>query len=153
MEIGSVTSLITSSLGLLLALLGGFRYITAQDDSLRREIEAAKKEAALLVEKAAESEAKQRHSASNAAQIFLSKIELELRTLQREAVRHEQMQALEQRLNGALSKIEMKVDRMAEGMGEIIAIRTKLDAVLVAMSRINDKLDDDDGVRRNTRVA
>lgn len=153
MEFGSVTSLITTSLALLLALLAGFRYITAQDDGLRREIDAAKKEAALLVEKAAESEAKQRHSSSNAIQVFLGKLESDLRTLQREAVRHEQMQALESRLNGGLNKIEMKVDRMAEGMTEIVAIRTKLDAVLVAMSRVSDRFDDEGGVRRNTRVT
>lgn len=153
MEIGSITSLVSVSLACLIAFLGGFRYVTAQAEALRREIAAAQKEAALLVDKAAESEAKQRHAGANAAQVFLAKLENELRTLQREAVRHEQMQALEQRLNGALGKIEMKVDRMAEGMTEIVAIRTKLDAVLVAMSRINDKLDDEDGVRRNSRVA
>lgn len=153
MEIGSVTSLVSASLAVLVAFFGGFRFVVAQGDALRREIAAAQREAALQVEKLSESEAKQRHTANNNTQALLSKLEIDIRTLQREAVRHEQMQALENRLNGALSKIEIKVDRLSESLSEIVAIKAQMTTVLATLSRISDRLDEDGGVRRNTRVT
>lgn len=153
MEFGSFTSLLSVSLAALIAFVGGFRYVTAQAEALRREILSAQENARLLVDKASESEAKQRHAAANTMQLLIAKVETELRTLQREAVRHEQMNALEARLNTSLSKIEGKVDRLAESVQEIIAIRTKLDSVLSTMTRISDRLDEAGGVQKNTRVV
>lgn len=153
MEFGSFTSLLSVSLAALIAFVGGFRYMTAQADALRREIASAQDQARLLVEKAAESEAKQRHAAANTIQLMLAKTESELRVLQREAVRHEQMDALEARLNSSLNKIEGKVDRLGDSVQEIIAIRTKLDSVLTTMARISDRLDEQNGVQKNTRVV
>jgi phosphoketolase len=153
MDIGNVASLISVSLAVLLAFFGGFRFIVAQGEALRREIGSVSKEAALLVDKLAESEAKQRHSANNYIQTLLAKLELEFRQLQREAVRLEQMQAVEQRLNGALGKIEVKVDRLSDSLAVIEAMKAQMQTILSTMSRISDRLDEDSGVRRNTRVT
>lgn len=152
MEFGSVTSLGSLVLAALVTFLGGFRYVSAQNESLRREIMSAQDQARLLIEKASESESKQRHTMASSLQLMLAKQEGELRDLQRTTVRHEQMDALEIRLNVSLSKLEIKVDRLGEQMQEIIAIRTKLEAVLNMMSRINDRLDEDNGTRKNTRL-
>jgi hypothetical protein len=164
MEIGSVTSLVMVCISILSAFWAGFRFVSngdeairreigIQSDTLRREIASVQKEAALLIDKVGESEAKQRHATANNMQAVTAKLEMELRQLQREAVRLEQMQAVENRLNGALGKIEIKVDRLAESLTEIAAIKTQMAAVLTAMTRISDRLDEDNGVRRNTRVT
>lgn len=153
MEIGSLTSIISVGLGFVLAILGGFRYVSAQVESIRREIAAVEKTAQLFAEKVAEGEAKQRHSANNQAQMFIAKIEADLRTLQREAVRQDQMDALEARLSSALTKIEVKVDKLAETASEITAIKTVLTVVNNRLERISDRLDEAGGVSKNTRNA
>ena len=152
MEIGSLTSVVSVGMGFVIAILGGFRYVTAQIESVRREITAVEKTAQLFAEKVAETEAKQRHTAANSAQMYLAKLEGELRTLQREAVRQEQMDALEQRLSNALTKIEVKVDKLAETASEITAIKTVLTVVNSRLERISDRLDEDRGVAKNTRA-
>lgn len=153
MEVGSITSLVSVSLGLLLAILGGFRYVTAQVESLRREITAVEKQAQLYADKIGEAESRQRHSANNTSQILIAKLENEVRTLSREAVRQEQMDALEQRLSSALAKIEVKVDRLAETSSEIVAIKAVLTTVNARLERISDRLDEQHGVAKNTRIA
>lgn len=152
MEIGSVTSIVSVSLALLVTLFGVFRYITAQVDSIRREIDTAEKNSQLQAEKVGEAEARQRHQANNNMQVILTKLEQDIRTLQREAVRHEQLAALENRLQGALSKIEVKVDKLSETAGEIVAIRSQLVAVNSRLERISDRLDENHGVAKNTRT-
>lgn len=151
-EVGNLASIASVSLAFLLAIVGGFRYVTAQVDSLRREIAAVEKNAQLFAEKAAETESKQRHSANNATQVFIAKIEGDIRTLQRETVRQEQMDALETRLSSALAKIEVKVDKLAETAAEIVAIRTHLVSVNSRLERISDRLDEQHGVMKNTRA-
>lgn len=162
MEIGSLASVVSAFLGFLATLWTVYRYISNSDDALRRdmsvqtdtlrrEIAAANKEAVLLIDKMAESEAKQRHAMANQTQATLIKLETDLRTLQREAVRTEQMQAVENRLNGALGKIEVKVDRLSDSLAVIEAMKTQMQTILATMSRISDRLDEDNGIRRNTR--
>jgi vacuolar-type H+-ATPase subunit D/Vma8 len=142
MEIGSVSSIISVTLAILVTLFGTFRYITAQVDSLRREIDTAEKNAQLQAEKVGEAEARQRHQANNTMQILTTKMEQDIRTIQREAVRHEQLSSLENRLQGGLAKIEVKVDKLAENAAEIIAIRAQLAGVGTRVERINDRLDE-----------
>jgi hypothetical protein len=151
-EVGNLASIASVSLAFLLAIVGGFRYVTAQVDSLRREILAVEKNAQLFAEKSAETEARQRHSATNSMQVFLTKMESEVRTLQREAVRQDQMDALENRLSSALSKIEIKVDKLSENAAEIVAIKTVLTVVNSRLERISDRLDEAGGVNKNTRT-
>jgi hypothetical protein len=69
-------------------------------------------------------------------------MEQDIRTIQREAVRHEQLSSLENRLQGGLAKIEVKVDKLAENAAEIIAIRAQLAGVGTRVERINDRLDE-----------
>lgn len=151
MELGSITSLVSVTLAMLLALLGGFRYVTAQVESLRREITGVEKSALLMSEKAGEAEARQRHQANNSMQIIITKLEQDIRTLQREAVRHEQLASLETRLQGGLNKIETKVDKLAESATEIVSIRTQLTIVNGRLERISDRLDESHGITKNTR--
>lgn len=151
-EVGNLASIASVSLAFLLAIIGGFRYITAQVESIRREITAVEKNAQLFAEKAAETESKQRHNANNAVQVFIAKIESDIRTLQRETVRQEQMDALENRLSNALAKIEIKVDKLAETAAEIVAIRTQLVTVNNRLERISDRLDEQHGIAKNTRA-
>lgn len=151
MELGSVTSIVSVALAILIALAGIFRYITAQVDSIRREIDTAEKNSQLQSEKVGEAEARQRHQANNSMQVVVSKLELDIRTLQREAVRHEQLAALESRIQGALTKIETKVDKLAETAAEIVAIRTQLTIVNSRLERISDRLDEQHGIAKNTR--
>jgi chromosome segregation ATPase len=153
MELGSVASIVSVSLALLVSLAGIFRYITAQVDSLRREIDIAEKNSQLQSEKVGEGEARQRHQANNSLQVILAKLEQDIRTLQREAVRHEQLAALENRIQGALNKIEVKVDKLAETAAEIVAIRSQLTTVNSRLERISDRLDEQHGVAKNTRIA
>lgn len=152
MEFGNVTSLASVTLATLVAFLGAFRYITAQSEALRREIAAVEKTAQLMADKASEAEARQRHTANNNIQVLIGKLEADIRTLQRETVRQEQMDALESRLQGVLNKIEIKVDKLAETANEIVAIRTTLSIVNGRLERISDRLDEQHGVAKNTRV-
>lgn len=152
MDIGNLTSLGGLTITTIGALFGIFRYMTAQAEGLRREINAVQDNTRLLIEKSAEAESKLRHSLAAQMTIEYSKQEIQLRDLQRTTVRHEQMDAVEIRLNASLGKIETKVDRMAEQLTEIIAIKSKLDIVMQTMTRINDRFDEENGIRKNTRV-
>lgn len=152
MEVGSLTSLGGLVITTVASLFGIFRYMSAQTENLRREIATTNETARLLIEKASEAEAKQRHALANTISTEAAKQEMQLRDLQRTTVRHEQMDAVEVRLNASLNKIEGKVDRMGEQLTEIISLRTKLDSVLGTLTRISDRLDEDNGVRKNTRV-
>lgn len=152
MEVGSVTSLVSVTLAMLIALLGGFRYITAMAEALRREITAVKESALLMAEKAGEAEARQRHQANNNMQGIIAKLESDLRTVQREGVRQEQMNALETRIQGALTKIETKVDKLTEATAEISNLRTTLQSLNNRLERISDRLDEQHGVMKNTRA-
>lgn len=152
MEIGSVASFISIAIAVLVALAGTFRFIATQVESLRREIDSAEKNAQLIADKAAEAEARQRHQANNGMQIVVTKLEQDIRTLQREAVRHEQLTSLETRLQGGLNKIEVKVDKLAESATEIVSIRTQLTIVNGRLERISDRLDESHGVTKNTRA-
>jgi peptidoglycan hydrolase CwlO-like protein len=127
---------------MLLALLGAFRYVTAMADALRREIAAVKEESRLFAEKVGEGEARQRHSMANTIQTLVAKQEADIRQLQREAVRQEQLNALEGRLGQALSKIEAKLDRVTETAAEVGAMKVTLAAVTVQLDRLDKKLDD-----------
>lgn len=141
-EWGSVSSLVSVALAMLLALLGAFRYVTAMAESLRREIAAAKEEARLIAEKGDEAEARQRHSMANNMQTITTKMEGEVRALARESVRQEQLNALEGRIGQALAKIEGKLDRVAESNAEVGAIKVTLSALVVQVERLDKKLDD-----------
>lgn len=141
MEPQNYISMASVALAALVALFGGFRFVTAQVESLRREIASAEEKARLLVEKAAESESKQRHTLANTVQSTLASIQLEMRALQREAVRHEQMEALESRLNASLTKIETKVDRLAETAGKIVMLEQALSTLTGRIEKVADKLE------------
>lgn len=152
MEMGSVTSLVSVTLALLVAMFGAFRYVAAMAESLRKEIAAAEKTATLVAEKAGEAEARQRHQANNNMQTIIAKLESDLRQVQREGVRHEQMAALETRIQGALTKIETKVDKLTEVTAEIGNLRTTLQSLNNRLERISDRLDEQHGVLKNTRA-
>lgn len=145
MEIGNLSSIISVALAVLVAIVGSFRYITAQVESIRREMTQQAEGARLYADKVGEAEARQRHSVSNATQIITAKLESELRTLQREAVRQEQMDALEGRIQSALSKIETKVDKLADAVSEITAIKMTVTTMAARMERIADRLDEQSG--------
>lgn len=149
MEAQQYISMASVALAALMALFGGFRYVTAQVEGLRREIVSAEEKARLLIDKAIEHESKQRHASNNNVQIITSKIENEIRQIQRETVRHEQMDALEARVTNALSKIEAKVDRLAETAGEIAAIKQNLAQVTVRLDKLLDRLET---AGHNTRI-
>lgn len=134
-------SMASVALAALMALFGGFRYVTAQVEGLRREIGAAEEKSRLLVEKQAESMSKQVHQYANSAQTVSATLQTELRALQQTAVRHEQMDALESRLNTSLSKIEVKVDRLAETAGEIVAIKVQLQTTNSQLERLITRLE------------
>lgn len=152
MEVGSISSVASVALACLLALLGGFRYVTAQVEALRREIAGVEKNAQLFAEKAAETESRQRHSANNTVQVLVAKLEHDIRGLQRESVRQEQMEALEARLQSGLSKIETKVDKLAETTIKVVAMEQLLNTLANRLERISDRLDEQGGVMKNTRA-
>lgn len=141
-EITTITSVITASLAVLLALVGSFRYLTAIVESVKREISIGEKNASLMAEKAAEGEARQRLAATTTLNIQLAKIESDVRVLQRESVRQEQFSALENRLQTALTKIETKVDKLGDATSKIGSIETILMALSSRMERITDRIDE-----------
>ena len=141
MEPQNYISMASVALAALMALFGGFRYVTAQVEGLRREILSSEEKARLLIDKASESEAKQRHAANNNIATVTAKIESDIRTLQRETVRHEQMNALEQRITVNLAKIEGKVDKLAETAGEIVAIKQQLGQVTGRLDKLLDRIE------------
>ena len=141
MEPQQYISLASVALAALIALLGGFRYITAQVESLRREITSSEEKARLQVEKAVEGEAKNRLGGDNAISVSVTALQQDMRQIQREAVRHEQMDQLEGRMHNSLSKIEGKVDKLAENAGEITAIKQSLAMINSRLERLVDRLD------------
>lgn len=151
-DLSGITAIVSATLALLAFVIGGFRYMTAGFDAIRREIVAVKDNAQLVADKVGESEAKQRHSQYNAAQALIGRVESDVRTLQREAVSQEQLVAVEARLTVSVGKVESKVDKIVEQVGEITALRTVLSQVTERLGRISDRLDETHGVARNTRA-
>ncbi len=141
MEPQNYISMASVALAALMALFGGFRYVTAQVEGLRREIVSAEEKARLLIDKAQESEAKQRHASNNNIATLMAKMEGDIRTLQRETVRHEQMNSLEARMQASLAKIEAKVDKLAETAGEIVAIKQQLGQVNHRLERLLERME------------
>lgn len=148
MEIGSLSSIVSVALAMLLALFGAFRYVTAQGEALRREIGSASEKATLLVDKLSESEGKRRHDLANQMQSTYAKLEVDMRSLQRDAVTQQQINALEARVGTTLSKIEQKVDRLGETSAEIAAMRITLQTLAQQIDRMSRRLDKEgkDGV-------
>jgi cell division protein FtsX len=125
-EWGSVASLISVAITLLLTLFGAFRFVTAMADTLRKEIDAAKENSRLIAEKGDEAEARHRHAMANQLQQLVGKMDADIRQLQRETVRQEQLNSLESRIGNSLGKIEAKVDKFSEMAAELHGVKAML---------------------------
>lgn len=125
---------------LISGLVGAFRYISVQVETIRREMETRGEAARLYSDKSTEKEAKARHDVANASQAAIATLTVEMRQLQREAVRHDQMKASEERMLSLLNKIEAKVDRLAETSAEISVIKVSLSAIATRLDDMNKRL-------------
>ncbi len=152
-SLNDIASLVLAGLTIVGAIIGVVRFVSSQVDGLRREIISAEEKARLLVEKAVESESKQRHSLASNIATQIARIELDVRQLSKETVRQEQMEALEGRLQTALDKIELKLEKLSEATAEMISIRQQLVSVNNRLERISDRLDESGGVMKNTRIG
>src|SRR6478735_4683269 len=123
----------------LLLLLGCLRYVTAQTVSIRREIEAAEKGVRTYADGVGMAESSARQAMAVQVQQVVSKLEADLRVLQRDAVRQDQMEASERRLHTSIGKLEAKVDKLADATNEMIAMKQTLGMILTRMERVSDK--------------
>ena len=133
MELQQIISLASLAFTIFVGLIGGFRFIHVQVDTLRREIASSYEKAELLIGKEREANSKARHDLANSIQSAYSTLAVEVKQLQRESVRHDQMKSSEDRMNTQLSKIEAKLDRMSEGLTELAALRMAVTGLVARM--------------------
>lgn len=136
MEAQQYISLGSFAFTVLVALFGAFRYITVQVDTVRREIGTTAENLKLLLEKEAEKQSKARHDSNNAAQVAIASVASEVKQLQRETVRQDQMKASEDRMLNLLNKIENKVDKLADGFAKMATFEATLTATMVRLDKI-----------------
>ena len=103
----------------LMVTLGGvlwtlFRMVHDAGNKLAPVIEATKRELAAEIDKQAAINDRGRHDLRNAVHTSFTKVETDIDRLKREAVRREDMSAIETRLTAMLQKVETKLDKMGE---------------------------------------
>lgn len=118
-----ITSVQITLLGLLFtaggALWALYRLVTSGAESVRKEAFAE-------IDKQAALASKSIHDKSNATQIIITKLDADLERLKRETVRREDMAAIEARLTAMFTKIEIKVDAVAEKLAGFSALEKQV---------------------------
>lgn len=127
----------------VLMLFGCLRYTTAQVVSIRREIESADKGVRAYADAVGKNETAERQAMATQVQAVVNKLETDLRVLQRDAVRQDQMEASERRLHTSIGKLEAKVDKLADATNEMISMKQTLNLILTRMERVSDKMEKD----------
>lgn len=148
MEWGSLATWAGLAWAVLMVAVGSILFVVRQSTQHDKDLAAAeaalRREFALAVDGIKAVESKARHDIRAECMNAQAGITLEVRALQREAVRREEHNALETRLGQGLSKLETKVDRLAEAVGNLGNIGK-------AVERLEEKIDrfvDNGGARR-----
>ena len=100
--------------------------IEAARKELSAEIEGARRELAAEIDKQVAINDRGRHDLRNTVQNSFTKVETDLDRLKREAVRREDMSAIETRLTAMLAKMETKLDKMGEHLSDYKALEKQV---------------------------
>lgn len=148
-----ITSPLIAFLALLFtagaALAALFRLVNTTTQSVRTELvaEIAASRATIgtvraeligEIEKQAALASKSRHDQANLIQLNMNRIEVDVERLKREAVRREDMSAIENRLTAMLTKMEGKVDIIAEKVGAFTVLEKQVQQIDSRLSSILD---------------
>lgn len=129
------------------ALAALFRLVSTSTGAIRTELMAeiaatratigtVRAELVGEIEKQAALASKSRHDMSNLMQLNMNRIEVDVERLKREAVRREDMNAIENRLTAMLTKMEGKVDLIAEKVGAFAVLEKQVHSIDTRLTSI-----------------
>lgn len=127
-------TVIVSACGVILALL---TFVVMSHRYQTDKIDTTKEQFRTELRALAESESKRRHDLGNNVHAKLGTMELNLNRLEREAVRRDELSAMEGRINLVFDKLFAKLDMVTDRMAavpmlekQVAAVETKLDRLL-----------------------
>jgi uncharacterized protein YPO0396 len=144
-QIGTLVAVVTLILGFIAAVVGTFKYFSAQDERLREKIDEAEQRAVLLIDKMQDGATKTLTSLQTSLQAAdvelrrdLAALGERLNTLSLDAVRKTDLSALEQRLNQVLSR---EVNTVMDALREIkqerqahtLRLENKIDQIMATV--------------------
>lgn len=122
-EVGSIAT----------AFIGVIGYFTARDANLRKAIEEGDDEVRTSQQAA-------RHAAQNVVQGAMNDLHRKIEILQRESFRRDEAREMEGRLRGDFSRVETKLDRQGEQIGQLLAIDGSLKACTDQVRELTNRL-------------
>ena len=128
-------ALLVTAVGVIVALLG---YVSTQSKNLREVISSGDKAMG-------ESASKQRHDLANQFHITCSTMRADIETLKREAVRKDEVTAMDNRWSGNFVRLEAKLDRLAEQLSQVAALEVSIRSCSEQLGTVAKRLDAREG--------
>ena len=128
-------ALLVTAVGVIIALLG---YVSTQSKNLREVISSGDKATS-------EAASKQRHDLANQFQITASTMRADIETLKREAVRKDEVTAMDNRWSGNFVRLEAKLDRVAEQLSHVAALEVSIRSCSEQLGTVAKRLDAREG--------
>jgi hypothetical protein len=120
--IGAAAFLLTAGI----AVVGAVKWINTLAEAIRKEClqatSTARTELVLILEKATESEAKQRHALANQTTGVTIELRRDVEEIKKDTVRRVEMTQMEQRLVGRVDSLERKMDHQGEKLSELTSV-------------------------------
>lgn len=140
-SLGEVTTLIGALAGIVTVVLALLGYVSSQSKALRETIMSGDKASVVEAARLCDGEGKQRHSMANVMQTQVVQVRNDVETLKREAVRRDDLNALDVRWGQSLSRLESKLDRQAEQLTELAALKATMASCTERLGEVMKRLD------------
>lgn len=119
-------------LSLIAVMVGIFGFRATQAKALKDDLSGVEQRSiaglkhledkvGLMVKSASDVESKARHDLAGTVSREVARLDVQMRQLDRDAARKEEMHAVERRMTESLSKLEAKIDRLTDGMSKMAA--------------------------------
>ncbi|MGI4950409.1 MAG: hypothetical protein ACRYGM_01255 [Janthinobacterium lividum] len=127
--------LVVTAIGVVVALLG---YVSNQSKNLRDVISSGDKATS-------DGANRQRHDLENRFQMTWGMMRADIETLKREAVRKDEVAAMDNRWSGNFVRLEAKLDRVAEQLSQVAALEVSIRACSAQLGSVAKRLDAREG--------
>lgn len=118
---------------LVTAAFGAIGFFIAQSANLRKLIEAGDRAVR-------DGEAKARHALAATAQRASDELRRDVEALKRDSFRRDEAREMETRLSATMIRIETKVDRHTDQMGEMMSLKGSLSACIEQVRELAGRL-------------
>ena len=141
-EVVQTIALVVTGFGVVVALLG---YVSTQSKNLREVISTGDASARTYSDTLFAQTGKSRHDLANQMQLSSNMMRADIETLKREAVRKDEVTAMDNRWAGNFVRLEAKLDRLAEQLNHVAALEVGIRACSEQLASVAKRLDAREG--------